>query len=105
MDDEMTVADVLRKAAGVVRDRGWCRWITQDGAGRVCAYGAINTALHGHGNWDVDEDRAIDVGAVPALVLGIRRTALAVWNNEVAEDGEQVAQVFEKAAARWEEGL
>jgi hypothetical protein len=37
-------SEVLRKAGDVLRERGWCQNQTEDGAGRVCAIGALGIA-------------------------------------------------------------
>lgn len=108
METEPTVADVLRDAAGVLRERGWCRWTVEDDEGHVCAFGALNVATAGMAM--VRDYSPAQRAAVPvATFLGVRGNyddaldKVVDWNNGTALDGEHVAQTFEKAAAAWEE--
>jgi hypothetical protein len=44
---EKTTADVLRHAARIIEERGWCRGELQDNQGAVCAMGAVHLAVAG----------------------------------------------------------
>lgn len=113
MPDE-TPADRLRTAAPYIRDHHG-RGMLVDADGRTCAVGAIlqlrnlteysPTAL-------LFNDRTAD-RAVTALAGYLRQAELGPkfecqlalveeWSDN-AEDGVQVAEVMEKAAAWWEE--
>src|SRR5690242_9950985 len=37
-------AAILRDALGLIRERGWCQGVPQDGVGRLCIFGAIREA-------------------------------------------------------------
>lgn len=43
----METADILEKAAEVLETRGWCQGTYHNPAGRVCAVGAVRTAVWG----------------------------------------------------------
>ena len=44
----MTISEILRKAADVLRERGHCKGTYEDDAGHVCAIGAIRVAKFGN---------------------------------------------------------
>ena len=44
----MTISEILRKAADVLRERGHCKGTYEDDAGHVCAIGAIRVAMFGN---------------------------------------------------------
>lgn len=44
----MTIAETLRKAAEVMKERGKCEYHYEDRRGRVCLYGAIRLAECGN---------------------------------------------------------
>lgn len=41
----MTIGDTIMKALNVIQTNGWCKFIRHDQYGRVCALGAVESAL------------------------------------------------------------
>ena len=78
----------------------------------LCVLGAVGTSLGmtiGDCSEKAFEALAFDACGAMQTFLGLRPppgiplAPLIAWNDIVATDGEQVAQVMEKAAAAWEE--
>ena len=103
-------AAVLRRAAGIVRERGWCRGTQQDELGRVCALGALNIALSGHvysfrgpfrlDGWQPSNHPGMDA-ACHALYEAIGDDTfwcIPHWNNQPGRTADEVAQMLDRAA-------
>ena len=106
-------AAVLRRAANLLEDQGWCRYTLRDREGRHCAMGALLAAR------DVPVDlvwsRAIDMrvaekdAAAVARHLGLEQVVagsrhpwwetVATWNNYEARDRDEVVAALRGAAA------
>ena len=103
---EPTVADVLRDAATVLRERGLERG-NREGPRGYCALGALGIAK-GLSAWATEETTPEARTMVRWLGLPLTEPwlpeswALAEWSNG-ARDAEYVAAHMEKAAAAWEE--
>lgn len=115
-----TVADRLRASAGYIRDH-WQQGVLCDDNGFVCAVGGLlglrEYADDQHEGMtllalDPVADQAVTLVAdylienVPRFARpadGLRVALVEQWNDDCARDGAEVAEVFEKVAARWEE--
>jgi len=86
--------DLLLRAAENVR-RGWCQGIGTDRHGNHCAIGAMVyacTAINGSFN------QALINKAKEKLRPLLSVPCIPIWNDSVAESGEEVAQMLERAA-------
>lgn len=73
----VTVTDVLREAARLIRERGWmCRWLT-DGVA-MCTKGAIQAAAGGDGRL-ADEAETLLLDRIRAEQPGI--LSIGAWND------------------------
>lgn len=104
-------AAVLRRAADLLEERGWCRFQLERRDGHLCAMGALLTARGLRARlYSVDSFEArvaeADAAAV-ADALGLARphvrhypswSAVATWNNNEAADGAEVAAGLRRAA-------
>lgn len=115
-----TVATRLRASAEYIRGH-WTTGVLCDENGFVCAVGALlglrEYADDQHGGMnllrlDPIADEAVTLVAdylvenVPRFARpadGLRVALVEQWNDDCARDGGEVAEVFEKVAARWEE--
>ncbi len=100
---EATPADVLRDAAKVLRERGWCQHQSSDNQGRVCAVGALWDVTECMSGWADSKARKVLATFLGLHVSDDGSDGIPEWNDTIATDGEQVAQTMEKAAAAWEE--
>lgn len=119
-DEPETVADRLRESAAYIREH-WQTGVLCDENGFVCAVGALlglrEYADDQHEGMrllmlDPVADQAVTLVA-DYLIANVRRFAhpadglrvglVEQWNDDCARDGAEVAEVFEKVAARWEE--
>lgn len=88
----LSTAATLRKAARLVRERGWCQHRTEDSEGRLCAIGAISRAnIDAYRRW-------LAIEAFSDVVC--RR--IADWNDDPARTKRQVLAAFERVAKRLE---
>lgn len=115
MTENETPADRLREAAGLVR-QGHTRGNLITRRGERCAIGAIGRVQPGQCSTisELLQDE-IASAAVDALhdvlppveqdggYVAFKSTRVTVWNDRQARDGEEVAQMMEKAAALYEE--
>ena len=75
---EMTLAEVLDKAADIMEVRGLCKgsnWEDDPRSGPVCSYGAVNVALTG-----LPHDPLSEIG-------GLRDDVLRFYRLAVGQDG------------------
>lgn len=104
-----TPGETLRKAAEIMSERGHCKGALENGAGEVCANGAIILALKeedgvaratmGH-VFDKEYDafkRAADALA-RSLSTGWSRFRIAAWNDLPTTSGEDVILALKRAA-------
>ena len=96
---EPTPADLLREAAHVLRERGWCRGSYRTEDGRHCALGAIYAVPR----TSAQQREGAREALADCIANSIGGRHVPTWNDELAIDGEDVAVHMEKAAARWEE--
>lgn len=114
-----TVADRLRASATYIRAH-WGRGVLCDENGIVCAVGALLGLRERAENVEMSL-LALDPTAFEAVCAiaawltehtapfssmaeeGMNVSIVESWNDEYAADGDEVAEVFEKVAARWEE--
>ncbi|MCA1572900.1 MAG: hypothetical protein LC798_21945 [Chloroflexi bacterium] len=106
---EKTVADVLRHAALLIEERGWCRVDRETADGRLCMMGAIETAVLGRtavlqqGNdplWE-SGDWAGVVAAENFLANHLR--VPRPWSfNDDAISATEVTAALRAAADAWE---
>jgi ubiquinone/menaquinone biosynthesis C-methylase UbiE len=102
--DSLLTAENLRLAAAEVR-KGWCQFVLEDDADRVCALGAIKRVLTRNGRtWTCDlADFPPEILALASALhinLDPRRWGyeIAQWNNDEKQTVENVALAFEYAA-------
>lgn len=105
-----TTADDLRAAATYIRAHGWTRGVTQKPDGSVCAIGGINAVTGGY--FFLGEIAEFGPGYADAVTAMERyllatgdsdRLTIPYWNDNHANDGEEVTAAMEKAAAWIEE--
>lgn len=103
-------AKTLRKAAGIVRERGLATGRYEDEEGRVCAKGALRLA-HGYeatpryvedfpGPEYLSDHEAVR-RSLPLTGIGLPPGNIIVWSDQQTS-AENVAAVFEAAAERLE---
>lgn len=91
----MTPAEVLRKAADVIRERGWCRRQYVDADNSVCVYGALNLAA-GHGPSFEGDDPSVDIAA--RTLTRLLDNDLVSWNDSEACTADEVVAALKEAA-------
>jgi hypothetical protein len=89
-------SEVLRKAANVIRERGWCQGVYEKEDGRCCALGAVNVI-----DAQSDDPSPAYIG-VEELRLTIGTGAVARWNDEPNRTEAEVITALEATAARLE---
>lgn len=104
----MKTSEVLRRAGGLLRRKGWVRGEFRATGGSMCAIGAIVYALDRNGrNKPEIEMRASRVAATVNVVAQGQATPdgeysdwgyLVPWNNKVAKDAAEVLTAFDEAA-------
>jgi hypothetical protein len=116
------VADVLRRALAVLRERGLVKGHMQTADGRVCSYGAMSIALVGQADWqsvskrEREAQRGVGKPAQDLLEEVIAEQwpdrvghavdncwAVVDFNNHPDTTQDDVEKAFEKAIARAEE--
>lgn len=97
-------AQVLRRAVEIIDERGWCQGEYEDGAGRVCARGAIHVAIGGAPYVDpLSLEKNKFIWEVRCLVVDLIGEGLAVWNDEPGRTVEQVRHALLTAATAAEQ--
>lgn len=101
-------AEILRDAAEILEERGWCRGVLKNHEGCFCAQGALTAALVGDTDLGVEqlEQALIDnrevIGAlsqwVMAAVAGAKHAALWAYNDHEARNAQDVIGSLRKAA-------
>lgn len=105
-----SAADVLRRAAEVLDERGWAQTDYEDIDGCVCALGALSVVVYGD-PYPPDDDlrvavEAVALGALEAhLKIGFDRPAyageaVAKWNDAMGRTVDEVKAAFLAAAER-----
>jgi hypothetical protein len=102
---EDEVCRVLRRAAQVIRERGWTQYRNCDGRGRVCLSGAIFVAFTDDPYGPIPEDKrplAAEVGAHLNAAIGCEDATDARahidWNNAPSRTASEVITALEQAA-------
>jgi hypothetical protein len=96
------VGKMLWGAAGAVRERGHCKGLLEDSAGRVCLVGAIMVAM----GFDHPKDFLVSWRDRAQMVEGVERCQKFLardpitWNNQLNRTAEEVIEVLEKVALR-----
>lgn len=109
MAEPRDVAVVLRRAADVIRVRGWHQGAYQGKDGCVCALGALNLAAGrlAHSDWFLYPDAG---DAAEALRRHLRVNGLITdqsideWNDESCRTVDEVLDALEGAAKDVEAG-
>lgn len=103
---EQEIRDVAKRAAEVLKDRGWTRDEFASTDGCVCATGAIRVAT----GYD-PESSAADANSIAAevtaraviIATGDRehtgRAHLEIWNDDDSRTADEVIAVLERVAA------
>ena len=102
-----SVPEVLRDAARIIEERGWCQNAVQDLNGAVCAWGGIRLAIYG----DSDSDGStafieLDEASTRALAeylepgTGIFIGTVASWNDEPGRSVPEVVAALRGAAEK-----
>lgn len=90
----MKTSELLRKAADVMKERGYCVGELEDKDGRVCALGAMYIAQFG----TVDYTEYLQEGMYDTMCQVIPPThGIASWSNAVGKD--EVLKGFERGIA------
>ena len=104
---EKSVADVLRHAARIIEERGWCQGHIGTSGGAVCAIGAIKEADPATGvdamNWTrrtawhamTFAERALRLPNAPKNVM---RRPLSAFNDEPGRTAAEVIAALRAAA-------
>lgn len=88
----MTPAEVLRKAAGILRERGWDQGTYENAAGACCLMGSIYLVSAAS-----DESRACAIAAVQQ-VLGSTSRSPTAWNDHPDRTADEVIGALLRAA-------
>lgn len=113
---EIGRADVLRRAADILDQGGWCRWTLIDDRGAHCLIGAIFCARRipalgappEHSQVEVHRDAELVCETLGLPFVSTPRTVRSAWsvvvqwNNETAQSGAQVAKALRDTADRLE---
>lgn len=110
MNTELTVPDVLRRAATRVRQK-WCQGSYRDDSGGVCALGAIEELiLSSEPRRSGIDDYFLAVVAEDAIEHGLclptdelRHRPVPLWNDAPGQTAENVACGLELAALLYEQ--
>ena len=96
------VSDVLRRAAGVLDERGWCQNNNENADGTVCALGAINVAITGDPDpeaWlPLDKLLFENVCHVLVQAAGIKDVFITRWNDREGRTVDEVKAAMVTAA-------
>jgi hypothetical protein len=91
----MTPSQVLRKAAELIEQRGWCRCCYTDSAGRLCVVGALRATRNGDAGdpfCDWDQHKAFSM--LSKCIDGIPSR----WNDAPERTKDQVIAALRAAA-------
>ena len=100
-------AVLLRKAADLIEERGWCRGQYEDVAGRVCATGALVCAELNIGAGDLGQQIGLLCGTASAAYRTARyavmdrlpdQTSIVGWNDNRLRTAQDVVRVFRDTA-------
>lgn len=92
------VVTTLRRAAGIIRERGWCQGVQEDDKRRLCVMGALHTAVHGS-HFKIGYPLVSAARAQLEQFIQINPQDDAVdWNNHVERTKAQVIEALEGAA-------
>lgn len=97
VEDE--VVKTLRRAAELIRERGWCQGVQEDDKRRLCVMGALHTAVHGS-HFKIGYPLVSAARAQLEQFVQINSRDDAVdWNNHVERTKAQVIAALEGAAS------
>ena len=103
--NDLELADLYDKSADILEDKGWCKFTLWDEQGRVCARGAMMSAMLPSPVADISwlrlADNPIEINIAEAdsrfaELIGVEN--VATWNNLVAKDKFEVIDAFRHAA-------
>lgn len=109
-DSILKTSELLRKAAGEIRRRGWWQGfyreldaVTDRPVGssedcKVCAWGALNVALGGEPQWPGDGDEFTQSRVALRYLRGATGMDAAAFNDTPGRTVEEVLEAFEVAA-------
>lgn len=109
MSEPNEVAEVLRKALDVLRERGLAKRALEDSAGHVCSHGALDVACFGKAEvrpLTRSQSRQAAAEILKAVVgeqWPDRPGGILAFNNHPDTTQDDVERAFEKAIARAEE--
>jgi hypothetical protein len=87
-------SDVLRKAAEILGERGWCQRSSMDDQGHLCALGALGVASRA-----ISPSAYTKAGAALARHLCIEsRYDIPEWNDVQGRTAEDVILAMKRAA-------
>jgi hypothetical protein len=88
-----TTADVLRHAALLIEERGWCQGDAVDAHGHLCAVGALSLAMYG------DPECMIPSEISNALRRSFdSRYSVPIWNDVEGRTAAEVIAALRAAA-------
>lgn len=101
----MEPAEVLRRAADVLRERGWVQGTYVDGGGACCVRGAVNVVLYGAPVSIECCDEEVQAMSALAAVAGIpKHGSISLWNDRQGRTLDEVLTALERAAVELTEG-
>lgn len=93
----MTTYEILRKAADVIRERGWHQGDYEGPGGGVCAEGAINVVCNGTPNESGETAHKARV-----VLASFLNNIINSWNDAPDRTVDEVIAALEEAAKRAE---
>jgi hypothetical protein len=90
--------DILRRAAELLGERGWCQGEIEDGDGRMCAVGAIRRAasevMHTRHSWS----ESVALNRLRGQVRTREMHSIPRWNDAPERTAEDVILAMKRAA-------
>jgi hypothetical protein len=100
MTAEADIRETARRAAAILRERGWCQGAYSRHNGTVCLIGAVNVA-QGRPAWfepDPGDSPAFDA-MIWRLEVATGCGVVALWNDRANRTADEVIAVLERVAA------
>lgn len=102
VQQKLTISDVLSRAADLIEQRGWCRWIQEERDGSLCIAGAIAIASGGTASSRAScgEGGPLYWPAIQQFIkfVGVKDCGPAPWNNDPDRTKSQVLDTLRAAA-------
>jgi|SRR5271169_2563355 len=93
------LSTILKDAADLLDEHGWCRYALKDEKGRMCIMGALNAAANGDAEISYAQ---LDVRAIAKALGDCQVGELVDWNDEIARDRRSVTRRLRAAVRRLE---